>query len=99
MFDLDRFKADCIAAVAEKAALQAMREVMARVLEDPGAVLRALGEPPQAGAQRLYCSPQLTILNVTWGPWMTVMPHNHNMWAVIGIYTGNILWRRVPDAW
>jgi predicted metal-dependent enzyme (double-stranded beta helix superfamily) len=32
---------------------------------------------------------------------MTVMPHNHNMWAVIGIYTGredNILWRRRPDA-
>ena len=31
---------------------------------------------------------------------MTVMPHNHNMWAAIGIYTGredNILWRRVPD--
>jgi predicted metal-dependent enzyme (double-stranded beta helix superfamily) len=31
---------------------------------------------------------------------MTVMPHNHNMWAIIAIYTGredNILWRRVPD--
>ena len=29
---------------------------------------------------------------------MTVMPHNHEMWAVIGIYTGredNIFWRRV----
>jgi predicted metal-dependent enzyme (double-stranded beta helix superfamily) len=27
------------------------------------------------------------------------MPHNHQMWAVIGIYTGredNIFWRRVP---
>jgi predicted metal-dependent enzyme (double-stranded beta helix superfamily) len=30
---------------------------------------------------------------------MTIMPHNHQMWAVIGIYTGredNIFWRRVP---
>jgi predicted metal-dependent enzyme (double-stranded beta helix superfamily) len=30
---------------------------------------------------------------------MTVMPHNHWMWAVIGIYRGredNIFWRRVP---
>jgi predicted metal-dependent enzyme (double-stranded beta helix superfamily) len=30
---------------------------------------------------------------------MMVMPHNHQMWAVIGIYTGredNIFWRRVP---
>jgi len=43
----------------------------------------------------------LTILNVVWGPRMTIMPHNHLMWAVIGIYTGredNIFWRRLPDA-
>jgi predicted metal-dependent enzyme (double-stranded beta helix superfamily) len=27
------------------------------------------------------------------------MPHNHQMWAVIGVYTGredNIFWRRIP---
>ena len=27
------------------------------------------------------------------------MPHNHRMWALIGVYTGredNIFWRRVP---
>jgi predicted metal-dependent enzyme (double-stranded beta helix superfamily) len=31
---------------------------------------------------------------------MTIMPHNHLMWAVIGIYAGredNIFWRRLPD--
>lgn len=30
---------------------------------------------------------------------MTLLPHNHQMWAVIGIYTGredNIFWRRLP---
>jgi predicted metal-dependent enzyme (double-stranded beta helix superfamily) len=30
---------------------------------------------------------------------MTIMPHNHQMWAVIGMYTGredNIFWRRLP---
>src|SRR5262249_55675069 len=40
------------------------------------------------------------ILNVVWGPYMTVSPHNHLMWAIIGIYTGrenNIFWRRVPS--
>src|SRR6185295_15634232 len=40
-----------------------------------------------------------TILNVVWGPQMTIHPHNHLMWAVIGIYTGredNIFWRRLP---
>ena len=32
---------------------------------------------------------------------MTIMPHNHRMWAVIGVYTGredNIFWRRLPGA-
>ena len=31
---------------------------------------------------------------------MTIMPHNHRMWAVIGIYTGredNVFWRRIAD--
>ena len=37
--------------------------------------------------------------HVVWGPGMTVRPHNHLMWAVIGVYTGrenNIFWRRLP---
>ena len=49
--------------------------------------------------QKLYHSPELTILNVVWAPRMTIYPHNHRMWAVIGIYTGredNIFWRRLP---
>ena len=32
---------------------------------------------------------------------MTILPHNHNMWAIIGIYTGredNIFWRRIPGS-
>jgi predicted metal-dependent enzyme (double-stranded beta helix superfamily) len=101
MFDLDRFKADCCAAVAERTALQAIREVVARAVGDPAAVLKAVGEPVRSEVQTLHRSPDLTILNVIWGPWMTVMPHNHEMWAVIGIYTGredNILWRRLPAA-
>lgn len=31
---------------------------------------------------------------------MTIMPHNHQMWAVIGICGGrehNMFWRRLPD--
>ncbi len=100
MFDLDRFKAECSAAVTGPAALQAVRDVVARAVEDPETVLRALGEPVRSEVQTLHRSTDLTILNVVWGPRMTVMPHNHEMWAVIGIYTGredNILWRRLPD--
>ena len=99
MFDLDRFKAQCSAALTERGALQAVRDVVARAVQDPGPVLKALGEPGRSEVQTLHRSSDLTILNVIWGPRMTVMPHNHEMWAVIGIYTGredNILWRRLP---
>jgi len=48
----------------------------------------------------IYHGPDLTILNVVWGPLMTIMPHEHRMWAVIGVYTGaedNMFWRRLGD--
>ena len=99
MFDLDRFKANCSAAVAETSAVQAIREIVSRAVADPGAVQKAIGEPHRAEVQILHRADDLTILNVVWGPRMTVMPHNHEMWAVIGIYSGredNILWRRLP---
>jgi predicted metal-dependent enzyme (double-stranded beta helix superfamily) len=43
----------------------------------------------------------LTIINVIWGPHMTIMPHNHKIPAIIGVYTGaedNIFWRRTGDS-
>jgi predicted metal-dependent enzyme (double-stranded beta helix superfamily) len=100
MFDLDVFKDECSAAAAGGAGQQVIREIVARAVEMPDAVLKSLGEPRRAEVKTLHHSIGLTILNVIWGPRMTVMPHNHNMWAVIGIYTGredNILWRRVAD--
>jgi predicted metal-dependent enzyme (double-stranded beta helix superfamily) len=78
-----------------------VREVVARAVSDPSSVLRGLGEPKRAGVHKLYQSNDLTILNVLWAPMMTILPHNHNMWAVIGIYTGredNIFWRRIPGS-
>ena len=99
MFDLDRFKADCSAVARERAAIDAIREILARAVEDPSGTQKALSESGRAGIQALHRSPDLTILSVVWGPRMTVMPHNHNMWAVIGIYSGredNIFCRRLP---
>ena len=97
-FDLDQFIADCRAAVAEGDRPKALREVVARAVADPQAVLATLGDPSSSTVQRLYHAPNLTILNVMWGPSMTLMPHNHRMAAVIGLYTGredNIFWRRI----
>ena len=100
MLDLDAFFAECEDAVAQDPSHKSVHEILARVVSDPGAVLAAVGEPRQAGLNALYQSPGLTILNLVWGPGMTIMPHDHGMWAVIGIYTGredNIFWRRLPS--
>jgi len=97
MFELDRFIADCCA----EASHAAVREVVARAVCEPDGILRALGEPKRAQIQTLHRSSDLTILNVIWAPRMVLLPHDHRMWAVIGIYTGredNVFWRRVPDS-
>ncbi|MGA8471138.1 MAG: hypothetical protein WB721_20210 [Pseudolabrys sp.] len=98
MFEAERFVADCRAAFAEDPTHKAVREVLASTVSDPAAVLKGLGEPKRAEIQKLFHSDALTIINVVWAPGMMVMPHNHRMWAVIGIYTGredNVFWRRV----
>jgi len=99
-FSLDQFIADCCEAVRQDASHKFVREVVARAISDPGSVLHALGEPSVGGITPLYRSKELTVSNVIWTPYMTLLPHNHNMWAVIGIYTGredNIFWRRLSD--
>ena len=100
MFDLDRFVADCREANAENDAHKAIQELAARAVSDPRALMQGLGEPQRAGVEKLFHSDELTVLNVIWGPQMTLMPHNHEMWAVIGVYTGredNIFWRRLAE--
>jgi predicted metal-dependent enzyme (double-stranded beta helix superfamily) len=101
MFDLDRFIADCRDAVGADPTHKSAREVVAGAVCEPNAVLATLGEPQRAGVTPLYRSDNLTILNVIWGRGMTIMPHDHRMWAVIGVYTGredNIFWRRLHDS-
>src|SRR5258708_828079 len=97
-FDVDHLVEDCRNALAADRTHKSVRDVVARVVSEPASILKTLGEPVRAGLGTLYRSPDLTILNVVWAPYMTLMPHNHNMWAIIGIYTGredNIFWRRV----
>jgi len=98
MFDLDRFIEDCRNASRENDDSRAIREIVAREVADANSVIAGLGEPVEGGSNCLYQGSDITILNVIWPPHMTIMPHNHNMWAVIGVYSGredNIFWRRL----
>jgi predicted metal-dependent enzyme (double-stranded beta helix superfamily) len=76
---------------------RAVRELVAEAVSDPSAVAAALGEPAQAGPDTLFRSPELTVINFSWAPWMCFKPHNHNMWSVVGLFSGredNVFWRR-----
>lgn len=99
MFDLDDFVAACRTALATSTPPTAIRELVARAVSEPSAVEAALGPPRQGGLFELYRSPTLTILNVVWTPGMAINPHDHRMWAVIGLYRGredNTFYRRRP---
>ncbi len=98
--DIDRFVADCVTASEETEAQAAVNEVLARAVSTPDEVLAALGDPDKAGLNVLLSSPSLTIFSAAWTPQMNLMPHDHLMWANIGIYTGredNIFWKRTSD--
>lgn len=92
-FDLERFIDDCRSANRDADAQRAVEHVLTRAIERPSAVLAALGDPQEAGIRSLYRSADLTILNIVWAPLMQLMPHEHRMWAVSGIYTGREIGR------
>jgi predicted metal-dependent enzyme (double-stranded beta helix superfamily) len=99
MFDLDTFTADCLVASKETQPRLAIKEVLARAVAEPDAVARAL-PATKAEIERIHVSPELTILKVVWAPGMRIFPHDHRMWAAIGIYGGqedNTFYRRSPE--
>jgi predicted metal-dependent enzyme (double-stranded beta helix superfamily) len=99
MFDRDRFIDDCRRAAS--GGQMALRDVVTKVVADPSAVLAELGEPAHAGIVPLYQAPDLTIMNIAWAPCMSLVPHNHKMFSVVGIYAGredNVFWRRTGSA-
>lgn len=88
MFDVDSFIASCQEAVAEAEPRLAIRDVLDRSLATPTAVGDAL-RPAEGGITFLHRAADLTVAHVVWAPGMTLLPHDHNMWAAIGIYAGS----------
>ncbi|MGH2831050.1 MAG: hypothetical protein ACRDJM_11255 [Actinomycetota bacterium] len=99
MFDVDTLVADCKQALREQDPRRAVREILTRTLDAPQPVAEALGGTT-GGLNVVYGSEDLTVLNVIWAPGMVLPPHDHRMWAIIGIYGGvedNTLYRRGTD--
>jgi len=70
----------------ESEPLRAIKDVLDRAVSKPATL------PPFAARARrdhaLHVSPDLTVIKVVWAPGMRLWPHDHRMWAAIGIYTG-----------
>jgi predicted metal-dependent enzyme (double-stranded beta helix superfamily) len=99
-FDHERFIDDVRLARNDTDAQQAIEALLRRAVERPHQIISEIGEPVEAGIHTLYRGDDVTILNVVWAPLMVLLPHNHNMWASIGIYSGredNIIWQRTDD--
>jgi hypothetical protein len=87
MFSKEGFIESCGVAVKEGQA--AVRELVQEAVSDPNGIIKELGEPKKAGIDLLHRSDDLTLI-----------PHNHNMFAVIGLYNGredNVFWKKTED--
>jgi predicted metal-dependent enzyme (double-stranded beta helix superfamily) len=99
MFDLDEFVAACVDAAAEREPRAAIKEVLERAVQRPDEVAEAL-PATRAELLPLHVSDELTVLKVVWAPGMRFRPHNHLVWAAIGLYGGeedNTFYRRCGD--
>jgi hypothetical protein len=67
MFDTDRLVVDCRGAAAANGS-SGVLDVVSRAVNVPREILTSLGEPRRAGIQVLHRSPELTVLNLIWGP-------------------------------
>jgi predicted metal-dependent enzyme (double-stranded beta helix superfamily) len=93
--DLDELVAECEHAVGEHDPRLAVRTVLEGAVRDRrliDALATAAG-----GVNVLHNGADLTVLNVVWPPLISLFPHDHRMWAAIGIYGGqedNTFYRR-----
>lgn len=94
--DLDALLADLTGAIREDAPQLAVRDVLQRALDRPEDLAEAL-PCTRAELVTLLSTPEITVMKTVWAPGMSVPPHDHHMWAAIGVYTGteqNTFWRR-----
>ena len=96
---VDDIVSRCRAVLGEHTPALAVRDVLDELVADPSALDRALGPVELGGITTLHNAADLTVLRVAWTPGMALNPHEHRMWAVIGMYGGredNAFYRRSP---
>ena len=101
-FDKDEFVTECLAAARSgRGAHPAVKEIVDRTVSSPSAIEAEVGDRTVSPMMTIWHrSDELTALHIVWPPGVVLFAHDHNMWAVIGIYGGredNQFYRRLDD--
>ncbi len=79
----------------------AVKEIVDRAVSNPSAIEAEVGDRAVSPMMTIWHrSDELTALHIVWPPGVDLFAHDHNMWAVIGIYGGredNQFYRRLED--
>ncbi len=97
VFDLDELVARCVDAGGADEPRLAVRNVLEEAISGRGLRMSHPERPSSDWLDILYRSPELTVIHAIWPPYMALYPHDHRMWAAIGIYDGqedNTFYRR-----
>lgn len=87
MFNVEVFIAECETALADPQPMLAVKEILGRAVAQPDAVATALSA--DAGVAILHQSADLTVASVVIPAGLPPsLPHDHRMWALVGIYGG-----------
>ncbi len=102
VFDKDALVAECLTVVqSDDKAHKAVKEIVDRAVSNPSGIAAAVGDLTDDPMMTIWHgSDELTVLHIVWPPEVELFPHDHNMWAVIGIYGGredNQFYRRLED--
>ena len=90
MFDLGQFVTECRMAASCQGPASVL-EIMRQVVADPEAIksaVSALSPSASVADAILHRAEDVLVFNATLPPLLTSPPHDHTMWAVIGIYEG-----------
>ena len=90
-FDRDVFVAECQGAAAESDPVEAVREVVEAAIQQGTAIDETLGTKVTGEADTLFRSDELTVQRIIWPGGSASPPHDHRMWAVVGVYAGREL--------
>ncbi len=101
-FDKDEFVAECLAAVRAGGRPQpVVKDLVSRTVSMPTAIEAEVHDRTASPMTTIWHrSDDLTVLHIVWPPDVDLFAHDHNMWAVIGIYGGredNRFYRRRDD--